>query len=408
MAGLAFATPSWAESSGNTVLDALVYDAKIGADLRYRYENVDDDHFTKEAHASTLRTKLRYKTGKVAGISLNFELENIVYLGKEKFNNTVNGVSDRPIVADPNITEVNHLYVSYTGLDKTTITFGRQPLKVDNQRFFGGAAWRQNDQTFDSVVFNSEIFHNLTLTYAYVWNVNRVNGGDHPLGDLSTDTHAIDASYKLPVGKLALYSYFVDLNDAAVVGLSSKTFGVRFSGKQTIADDMKLHYRLEYAKQFDHGDNPDDYKANYFALEAGIKIAGIGGGDVIAKGGYEILGSGNDGTAPFRTPLAGLHKFNGWADRFLATPGAGLQDVYGSIGYRFNDKQGLLKGTRLVFAYHDFSSDYGHSAYGTEWNFLIAKKLSRHFSLLVKLASYNANSFSMDTKKIWVQLGASF
>ena len=29
-----------------------------------------------------------------------------------------------------------------------------------------------------------------------------------------------------------------------------------------------------------------------------------------------------------QTPLATLHKFNGWADLFLTTPNAGLEDAY--------------------------------------------------------------------------------
>ena len=43
------------------------------------------------------------------------------------------------------------------------------------------------------------------------------------------------------------------------------------------------------------------------------------------RSGYELLGS--DGvTVAFSTPLATLHAFEGWADKFLATPAAGITD----------------------------------------------------------------------------------
>jgi hypothetical protein len=35
----------------------------------------------------------------------------------------------------------------------------------------------------------------------------------------------------------------------------------------------------------------------------------------------------------FTTPLATLHKFQGWADKFLTTPVNGLADLYVNAGY---------------------------------------------------------------------------
>ena len=42
--------------------------------------------------------------------------------------------------------------------------------------------------------------------------------------------------------------------------------------------------------------------------------------------GIEILA--NDKETSFATPLATLHKFNGFADQFLATPSQGLEDKF--------------------------------------------------------------------------------
>ena len=48
-------------------------------------------------------------------------------------------------------------------------------------------------------------------------------------------------------------------------------------------------------------------------------------------GGIEYL-EGN-GTIGFSTPLATLHKFQGFADVFLTTPASGITDAYGKLGY---------------------------------------------------------------------------
>ncbi|MFT5806450.1 MAG: hypothetical protein ACI9LG_000713 [Moritella dasanensis] len=39
----------------------------------------------------------------------------------------------------------------------------------------------------------------------------------------------------------------------------------------------------------------------------------------------------DSGDYGFATPLATLHKFNGWSDQFLNTPTQGLADLYLSV-----------------------------------------------------------------------------
>ena len=61
-----------------------------------------------------------------------------------------------------------------------------------------------------------------------------------------------------------------------------------------------------------------------------------------------------------------------------------------------------------MLAYHDFSSDVGSMDYGREWNASAAKNFAKNYSIALKFADYNANGFSTDARKIWVQLGAKF
>jgi len=371
-----------------------------GLDFRYRLELVDQDGFAKKATASTLLTKLWYRTATLNGFSGYLEATNTTVVGQDTFNSTVNGNGTRPVVADPETTEFNQFYLQYSN-SKATVRVGRQGLNLDNQRFIGTVGFRQNDQTYDAGAMILTPTKDFTAIYSYVWNVNRIFGEDHPFGNLDTNTHAFNVSYSgLEFGKLTAYGYFIDLDDQPVFGLSSSTIGVRFAGKNPVGENMKLGYEFEYAKQTDYKDNPADYSADYW--HAGISASGSGftvGVD------YELLGSDNG--VSFKTPLATLHKFNGWADKFLGTPAAGLADFFVTASYKVGG-DGPLKGTLLKAVYHDFQSDVGDVGYGSEIDFLVSKKIGKHVTASVKAAFYRADAFATDTDKIWFTLAAKF
>lgn len=368
--------------------------------LRYRLESVDQDGFDKNATASTLLTKLAYKTAKFNGFTGYVEFTNTSVIGKETYNNTVNGNTTRPVVADPDTTELNQAYLQYDA-DWGTLKVGRQGVNLDNQRFIGTVGFRQNDQTYDAGAVIFKPIEGMTALYGYVWNVNRIFGDDHPLGDLDTNTHLFNVSYKgFGPGKLSAYGYFIDLDDAAVYGLSSRTLGVRYAGKTDVSEGVKLGYELEYASQADYKDNPGDYSADYYHLAANVATNGF-----TLSAGYEVLGSDNG--ISFKTPLATLHKFNGWADKFLGTPANGLKDMYLAAAYKVPGKTGL-GGLLLKAVYHDFKSDTGDLDYGSEVDLLVSKKLSKNLTASVKAAFYSADTHATDTDKIWLTLQAKF
>lgn len=398
IAALMASVGAYAEDATNFA--ELFEKGDAGLDLRYRLETVDQDGFSKNATASTLLSKLWYRTANLNGFSAYVEGTHTAVLGKETYNNTVNGNITRPVVADPSTTELNQAYLQYAS-DKATVRVGRQGVNIDNQRFIGTVGFRQNDQTYDAAAAILTPSKDLTATYGYVWNVNRIFGEDHPFGDLDTETHILNVSYNgLGFGKLSAYGYLIDLNDAPVFGLSSSTFGVRFAGKQAASDAVKFGYEFEYAKQTDYKDNPADYSADYW--HAGLSASGNGFSIGVD---YELLGSDNG--VSFKTPLATLHKFNGWADKFLGTPASGLRDIFATASYRVQS-EGALKGLLFKAVYHDFKSDVGDLSYGTEWDFLVSKKISKNVTASVKAALYNADGFATDTDKIWITLAAKF
>jgi hypothetical protein len=98
-----------------------------------------------------------------------------------------------------------------------------------------------------------------------------------------------------------------------------------------------------------------------------------------------------------------LHAFNGWADKFLSTPDAGIKDSY------LTAKIPVGKW-KLTAVFHDFAAETGSGDYGTEIDLSAARKLSDRYSLLFKGAFFSADSASAytDTDKLWIMLTANY
>ncbi len=374
--------------------EALV-GGKVNFDARLRLEIVDQDNALKDAEALTVRTRLGYETGKFYKFWAFGEFEDVRDVGIDDYNSTDNGKTEYSVIADPEVTEVNQGYLGYGGIPGTVLKWGRQRIIYDNARFIGNVGWRQNEQTYDGITFVNTSLPSTTFSYAYITQVNRIFGedNDNVPGQFEMSNHFVNLAYDgFGFGKFVGYGYFLEFDEAPET--SNQTLGLRFSGDTALAEKAKLLYALEYATQSDYDDGSSDIDADYYLAELGLGIKGVTG-----KLGYELLEG--DGTYAFSTPLATVHAFNGWADQFLITPLDGLVDVYASVG-------GKLKGVKLLAVYHDFSADNGDDDYGTEWNFLAAKKFAKHYTLGVKYATYDADDFSVDTDKFWLWGQAKF
>jgi hypothetical protein len=202
-------------------------------------------------------------------------------------------------------------------------------LNVDNVRFIGDVGWRQNNQTFDAVTAKAQPVKGLDLLYSYLWEVNRIFGDVEglPAGftDFDSDSHAFHASYAAhKYVRITGYAYLLDLVNDLTANQSCATYGGFVNGTVPVHEKVGLSYRGEFALQSDYADSTQDYDTEYYNLELGVNVK-----PVTVGGGYEVLGSDNN--VGFRTPLATLHAFNGWADVFLNTPGAGLRDWYAFV-----------------------------------------------------------------------------
>jgi ubiquitin len=370
-------------------------------DARLRYENVDQAGVLNNADALTLRLRAGIEAKKGAFAFLA-EAEGTLAIA-DQYNSGLNGRTAYPIVADPQNVELNRLQVQFTGLPKTVLTVGRQRINLDDQRFVGSVGFRQNEQTFDAARIEWSGVKGLKADVTYAWGQRTIWGIDGfgaRQQAVSGDNVFANLSYKHKIGTLTGFAYLVDQDEAAVSGfrLSSQTFGVRFAGTAPLSKITKLSYAASYARQSDYHRNPNNYSADYWLGELGLEAKGFK-----FTGGYELLGAdGGVALTSFQTPLATLHKFNGWADKFLTTPPNGLQDIYASFGYSV-PKAGPFDSLAFTGAFHNYRSDRLGIDYGNETNFQFVAKL-RKYAFTLKYADYQAKTFATDTKKMWASV----
>lgn len=390
LAALSCASPAFAQDAAQP--DSIT----PFADIRYRLELVDQDGLGESATASTLRVRAGLKTIEWNGLSALVEGEAIARIGPRHYNDTVNGRTAYPVVADPSDVLLNQAWLRFKPAKEIEATAGRQAVNFDNQRWVGSVGWRQNDQTLDAARVSIKPVKGVALDYGYVWRVNRVFGPDSPQGIWrDNDIHLLRASVEAkPVGTVTAYGYFLDIPNAPAA--SSKTIGVRLAGERKLSGKAKLLYALEYANQRDLGANPRDFSFDYLLVEPGV-----GYGAVTAKFGLERL-EGN-GTAALQTPLATLHAFNGWADKFLTTPANGLRDLYADVAINI-PAIGSIKGASARLQYHDYESTRGGIDYGSEWGAMLGVPIAKQLAATFKIARYDADSFATDTTKVWFSL----
>ena len=368
-------------------LQTSVTGSDVGLDFRYRYELVDAENFDKDAHASTLRSRLTWTSGAIGAWMVGAEADYVAVVGSERYNSLSNGRVEYPVVADPKGFDLNQVFVRYTQEDFAG-TAGRQRINHGNQRFIGGVAWRQNEQTYDGL--RLELDGKVRLDYAYTNRVNRIFGPDDGVQPRkwNSNSHLFRADVELAKGhQLHAYGYLLDFRNGNGPNNSNATLGLEYRGK---VGPVSLAAAL--ARQSDYGRNPVRYDATYYLLEGKFAASD----DFGATLGYEVLGS-DDGEAGFATPLATLHIFQGWADIFLNTPADGVRDAYLGL----NGKVGRLS---LGAIYHWFGADRGGSNFGEELNLVAGYPLHKALNLQLKYANYQAKRFAQDTTKFWLTL----
>ncbi len=368
---------------------------KLELDVRYRFETVDEDGFAEDAEASTIRTRLGYTSRTYRQFYGKVEMEDVSDIGDDDYNSTANGKVQFPVVADPDDTELNQAFVGWKGEHHgLEARLGRQRIQLDNLRFIANVGWRQNEQTYDGLSFAAKPLPKLELYAAHLSQVNKIFGAHHPnplFARQDLNAWVLEGDWQTPPGKVGLFGHWLEFED--VPASSHRNVGVRFHGKRKLRGDEgpSLRYRIVFADQTDFADGDAAIDVGYVHGEIGVDFAPVG---VLL--GYELL-EGN-GSYGFSTPLATLHAWNGWVDRFLNTPPDGLRDVYLVL----SASPGAWK---VAGNYHIYDADVGGADYGKEVGLVASRPFCKTFSFTLKAADYSTDGFGADVRKIWVVVG---
>ena len=389
-----------AADNGISIFDNV----KVKGEVRPRYEMVDEENTKANANALTNRLVLGVKADLFGTDWLSTYVEMTdVHTVNDNYNSTDNGAGNS-IVADPEQKRVTQAYLDFN-LNKTKLRVGRQMMNVDNLRFVGAVAWRQMPQTFDAYSLIDNTVKDLNLFASYVYQRNSIFAGSKNDGLKDTDSVFLNAKYKVS-DKLTVTGY------GYLIGSTHDTYGVALTGKVPVSENLKLNYRAEYAMQTDASmetasKGKPNADASYMNLELGMNMSGV-----LAGLNYEVLsGDGGGDETAFTTPYATAHKFNGWADKFLGTPGDGLVDANVMVGYK-SKSFGVAKAI-----YHDFSSDVGSTDYGTELDLIYKSAIPgvKGLTGMLKYADFSSDNSGaaltggdVDTQKFWAMLDYKF
>lgn len=420
-AGIALVLAMWGGTAWNdsSAQDAAPLLEELKAwkpiiDARARVEFVDQAPLAEDADAATLRLRAGFESGKAWKTTLLAEGEFVTPFDDGYRPDTARTARAAfPVVADPESYEVNRLQVTNTALTGTTLTLGRQRIALDDHRFVGNVGWRQNEQTFDAVRVVNKSLPYLTVDASYLNQVNRVFGPDSPQGRWHSDGWLGNIAWQLPIARLTALAYVLDfepltsfpgLSTAQAAALdpvrvSTATYGARLAGEHAIGS-FKLGYVASYAQQSDYGSNPLRFDLDYYLAELTSTYGRYG-----LTLGNELLEG--DGTTGFATPLATLHRFNGWADKFLTTPANGMDDRYAGLTYTLKSVS-VFDALSAMVVYHEYRTQRLDADLGTELNVQLQAKAKR-FSGSIKYAAFEAHegrtpAAYQDTTKLWVQL----
>ncbi|MCY3940043.1 MAG: alginate export family protein [Gammaproteobacteria bacterium] len=381
-ASFAFLIPP---AAGAFDIGEAVAGGKTALGFRYRLETVSQDGIDEDALASTARARLTWNSAESEALTFGVETDYSLILGIEDFNSTTNGKTAYPVVADPDGFDLNQAFLKYKQ-DSVTLTVGRQRINHGTQRFMGGVAYRNNEQTYDGVRIQTSAGA-LNLDYAYVHNINRIFGPDDGAqpGDWYGNSHALRATVEAAPGHtVAGYAYLWDLENDNGPANANATYGIEYVGAFN-----PVTITAAVSNQSDYGDNPVSYDAMHYLIQGDIKLEAV---SITAA--YEVVGS-DDGAAQFRFPAATLHKFQGWTDKFLIAPATGVRNTWVSVS-------GNVAGATVTGVFHDFRADSGGADYGQELGLSITYPVRDNLSLLFKVANYSADEFATDTTKAWL------
>ncbi len=413
-----------------TFMDA-VKTGKNMTNFRLRYEMVEQDGlqptaFTggaansnptrndpiKDAHGLTLRSLVGWQTAPYKNFSFAAQIIDVAKIN-DNFNDGTNsflvnggtnqnGKIEYAKIVDPSFTDINQLYIDWTGLKNTRLRLGRQQVNLDNVRFIGDIAFRQVMQVFDGVSVLNKSLPDTEIFAAHFEEVTQITsvqrGGDLDIANIryriSPTEFLVGYGYLSNMSDLGFGNAWFGagtLNNNGLPNLnadqSNKTLGLRLDGTHPFNPNVRMHYTAEYAKQNDYSGGDKRIDAHYYKV-------GLGGGydNFNMRLDQELLSS-NDSLYAFQTPYGTNHLFQGWVDKFLATPRQGIKDTFVTATYKLGDFL-FFADYHLIDADEDFNTVGNGAAtngsrYGKEWNAAVTWNIDKNWMTKLEYGKFS-------------------
>ena len=379
---------------------------EAGLMIRPRFEYREMDGL-KASSALTVRARPSLRLGKGAPLSIFAEVEATRALVDDYQSNPLGGPQTKPfnpgytVIGDPEHEEVNQLYATLNFIEGVGLKVGRQRMVRNNMAFIGHVAWRQTDQTYDAVEFSYRGDSDFSASYAYANRVQRIFGqtspADLPLEEFEGDFHFLDASIPTSFGPIAAYFYHIDLDERLELPAPAQNALANVGESTTIGlSTTQGPLYLEAAYQDGESALQDgSYEAFYGHVKYTKKVD-----EVAYFGGIEYWSDG------FKTPLATVHLFNGFADSVVLQR-IGLNNAGGLFEGMFNPYLGfstpLPGGFVLKGFFHYLADESVSKVYGSEVDAVLVRKISDNASLVVKGAYFMGDEFP-DISQVSVQI----
>ena len=411
-----------------TLLDSVL-EGKPMTSFRLRYEDVSQDGLQpativgttpnptatqnlKDGEGITLRSLIGWQTSPFHNFSFAAQLIDVSKL-KDDFNDStnstlINGASNQPDkvayakIVDPDYTGVNQLYMDWTGIKNNRVRLGRQAINLDNVRFVGDIGFRQVMQVFDGISLINKTIPDTEIFLGHMESVRQITTVLRTKGHLDM----VNAKYRYsPTESITGYAYLSNFSNLGLgnawfgagtlnngtkqnsaASQSNQVYGLRLDGIHPFNPNLRALYTAEYANQtdFDGGDSRID--AHYYKVGGGVGIDNFS-----IRADQELLSS-NGGKYAFQTPFGTNHLFQGWVDKFLATPKEGIRDSFVTATYRYEDFS-FFADYHIIDSDDDFytvgsGAVKNGSRYGKEWDVAATWNIDKNWVTKVEYGKY--------------------
>jgi len=384
----------------DSLLDAVT-EGRLSLELRPRYADISDADTGQNGHAWTMRSIVGWQTATFDDFRAVVEgIHTDVVDAHHITTNSPGYVSSQyPLLPDPRETDTNRVYLDYLGLPDTRVRLGKQPIRLDNERFFSDVDFRQTPMLFTGVTIANDSVPDTDVYAALLNRVRTVFATQR-----RTRLWLLRIAYSpLQDQSVAAYAYGLnqpdDGNDTWLSDNSHEVFGVRAEGSVATGLGFNALYTAEAAHQRHYAGGDPLIEADYWRLGGGAvwpRWADLG-----VRVDREVKTS-NKGQYGFQMPYEDPYAFNGWALQFTVTPPTGLRDSWLSL----RAQPGHFT---LVAEFHHFAATYGNSDYGNERDFRVAYALTNSVVLKLQHARFHGGEPGgwiefYDITKTWLSL----